>query len=466
MVRKQFINAWFAATAAAALILSACGGGEGGGIGGTGSPVAVSYGGVTALGSVWVNGVEFDTTSASIRIDDRSGTAAELQVGMVVQVEGSISAARADTVTVEGALKGFVERIDDANHLVVMGQTVQVDDRTVYDGGVPLVGDRVEVHGLVVADGVVFGSRVAKKASAPTPAFAAKGFVKNTDSAAQTFVLGTLTVNYRGATLADLGNGPTDGQFVEVKGTAACAGTAVCGTLTASRVQASGLRVSGSAQAEAEGFVAPGSVAGSNFSIGAQAVTTGSSTVFIGGALADVLAGARLEVEGALSNGVLAARRVRFLDSIRIEARVATRVGDTLTFDGLPGVTASANALTEFSGGIASLADLAPSAFVRLRGRPAAGHGVVLMRIEPRSVGNGRTILQATVDSVAAPRLTLLGVPLDTTSITIDASFQGTGGVPIGRTAFFTAVKAGSLVKARGTPAGAGLVLDEIEFED
>jgi Domain of unknown function (DUF5666) len=460
MIRKQF-STWL--VAAAVVIASACGGGEGGGIGGTGSPVAVSYGGVTALGSVWVNGVEFDTRSASIRIDDRSGTEAELQVGMVVQVDGSISAARADTVTVESALKGFVERVDDANHLVVMGQTVQVDDRTVYEGGAPVVGDRVEVHGLVVAEGVVFGSRVARKASAPTPAFAAKGYVKNTNSAAKTFTLGTLTVNYTGATLSDLGNGPTDGQFVEVKGTA-CGGTPVCGTLTASRVQASGLRVSGSAQAEVEGFVAPGSLAGSNFRIGAQAVTSTPATLFIGGALADVLAGTRLEVEGTLTNGVLAATRVRFLDSIRIEANVATRVGNTLTFDNLPGVTVSANGLTGFSG-IVSLAGLSPGDFVRLRGRPGGGQAVVAMQIELRSGGNGRTILQATVDRVAAPQLTLLGVTLDTTPI-LEASFQGIDGSAIGRSAFFAAVKAGSLVKARGTPSGAGLVLDEIEFED
>jgi Domain of unknown function (DUF5666) len=244
MVRKQFFSTWLGA-AAAALIVSACGGGEGGGIGGTGSPVAVSYGGVTALGSVWVNGVEFNTRSASIRIDDRSGTEAELQVGMVVQVDGSISAARADMVTVEGALKGLVEAVG-IDQMTVMGQTVRTDDRTVFDNGVPMAGDRVEVHGLVVADGVIQGGYISKKTSAPTPPFAVKGFIKNLNVGAGTFNIGSLLVNYQGAALSDIGTQPADGQFVEAKGNV-CAVSPACGTLTASRVSASGLRVTSSA---------------------------------------------------------------------------------------------------------------------------------------------------------------------------------------------------------------------------
>src|ERR1044072_2755560 len=74
--------------AAAALFIAGCGGGTGG-TGATGSSPAVSIG-VMTKGSIIVNGVHFDDSTATIRIDDRAGTGAELQNGMVVKVRGQI----------------------------------------------------------------------------------------------------------------------------------------------------------------------------------------------------------------------------------------------------------------------------------------------------------------------------------------------------------------------------------------
>ncbi len=70
--------------------LTACGGGTqvaGGGIGGTG----ISQGSITAFGSVWVNGVEFDTSNASILRNGSSVTQSDLAIGMVVTVDGSVN---------------------------------------------------------------------------------------------------------------------------------------------------------------------------------------------------------------------------------------------------------------------------------------------------------------------------------------------------------------------------------------
>ena len=60
---------------ASALVLAACGGGgSSGGIGGTGGGgiggTGVAYGTITDFGSVWVNGVEYQSGTATIRIDD------------------------------------------------------------------------------------------------------------------------------------------------------------------------------------------------------------------------------------------------------------------------------------------------------------------------------------------------------------------------------------------------------------
>src|SRR5512134_3185590 len=95
---------------ALAAVLVACGGGEGG-IGGTGG-ADVSVGSITAFGSVWVNGVEYQTNaSTTIRIDDNVRPESELRVGMVARVDGSIANASASAITVKSAVKGYVEAV-------------------------------------------------------------------------------------------------------------------------------------------------------------------------------------------------------------------------------------------------------------------------------------------------------------------------------------------------------------------
>ena len=72
--------------AALAILVAACGGGGGGadgGIGGTG----VALGTITGFGSVFVNGVEFSSDRAVIKLDDRTVAQSDLRVGMVAQVD-------------------------------------------------------------------------------------------------------------------------------------------------------------------------------------------------------------------------------------------------------------------------------------------------------------------------------------------------------------------------------------------
>ena len=459
--------------AAAAALLSACGGGGSDAVtagGGGGVPPAtasaVSYGTITQFGSIWVNGVEFSTSNASFRIKGKPGLASDLRIGMVVRVDGSINDKAASLVTVDEAVRGRVEQVLDANRMVVMGQSVQIDTRTRFENGVvPALGDYVEVHGQVVADGTLAAGFIEKKAALSAPPFAVKGFVKSHSTAAQTFVVGTLTVSYAGATVRDLPAGSWDGQLVEVEGSA-CAGNPVCGTLTASQVEPGGLRVAEMAQVEVEGFVA--SVSGSGFVIGRQSVLTTASTVFAGGALADIAVGTQLEVEGAVSGGVLTAVKVSFRDSLRVEADVASvnLASGSITLAGLPGVTVSINSLTEFKG-VASLAGLAAPNHLRIRGRAGAGNTIVATRIERRSTAsNANVILQAPVAALSGTTsVTLLGVVVNTAAIA-DGEFRNVSDASIGRAAFFAALKIGAVVNARGNLSGSAVAWNEIQFED
>lgn len=432
-----------------------------GGIGGTG----ISYGGITAFGSVWVNGVEFNTSTAVFKLDGNTVTQSALRVGMVVLVDGSVTAKTALDVTVDEALKGRVEQVIDANQMVVMGQLVRIDNLTQFENHVvPVAGDIAHVHGLVVADGIVGAGYIEKQAVAGAPPFAVKGFVKNHNAGAQTLVIGTLTVSYAGADVSDMPAGSWNGKVVQVKGTA-CAGAPVCGTLTASKVAPNGPQVSNISEAEFEGFVT--ATTGNGFVLGAQTVVTNASTVYQNGVAADAVLGARLEVEGAIAGGVFTASKVSFRDDVRLEADVASVNSSQITLAGLPGVAVQFNALTVFKGksGINAISGLMATHHLRIRGR-ASGATVEATEVELRSTSSdSRVTLQGPTTRVAAPSLSVMGVVIDTAPVA-DSEFKGLGGGTVGRSTFFNSLAVGDTLKAQGTLTGASVVWDQLERED
>jgi Domain of unknown function (DUF5666) len=457
--------------AAAALLITGCGGGTGG-TGATGSAPATSFGTITDFGSVFVNGVEFSTSGAIITLDGTPVTQNELRRGMVVTVSGSRSGSsgNATRIEVDDAVKGFVEAKADANHWTVMGQTVLVDDQTRFENGiVPASDDFAEVHGLVNADGVIAAGFIEKKNGPPFPAFEVKGFVKNHNDIAKTFQIGALTVNYAAANINDMPNPANswNGLLVEAKGTT-CAGTpptTPCGTLNADKVEPSGPQMQNAPEFEIEGFVTS-LTSTSDFVVGAQRVVTTGTTRFEGGTADDIAVGVKLEVEGVLAGGILTATKVEFKDSIKLEGNVANLGANSFSLTGLPGITITANSQTEFKGGINGLGDLANGNHVRVRGRLGTGTNVIASEIERRSP-DSRVELQGPIQSITgvSPNqiVTILGVAIDTTGVV----FEDVDDNVITRAEFFAQAVVGTLVKARGNLGGGGMVTwSEMELED
>jgi hypothetical protein len=240
----------------------------------------------------------------------------------------------------------------------------------------------------------------------------------------------------------------------------------VCGTLTASKVEPEGVR-GNVARIEVEGFVTA-FASTSSFTVGNQPVVTTAGTAFQGGLASEIVLGAKLEVEGSLSNGVLTATKVSFRENVRFEANIAGINGTSLTLAGLPGITVETNALTQFKN--RALNQLAVGHSLRIRGRPGAGNTVIALEVEFRSTTpDTRVILQAVASAVASPNVTLLGFVVDTSAIP-DNAFKDTNDNVIGRAAFFAAAAPGRLIKARGTLVGNTIVFGaqdgEIQFED
>jgi hypothetical protein len=248
---------------------------------------------------------------------------------------------------------------------------------------------------------------------------------------------------------------------VEVKGTA-CAGSPVCGTLTASKVEPEG--VAGDiAKVEFEGFVTTLNADG--FNLGAQRVVTTGATVFDGGTAADVVVGAKVEAEGVLSGGVLTATKVSLRENVRLEGNVGTvsTASNSFTLTGVTGVTIEVNALTEFSG-ITNLAALTAGSHIEVRGRPGAGNNVVATEVKAGGGGNAnRVIVQAVATTVSAPNVTLLGITMNTTG----ATYKDTNDVAISANQFFAQAAPGKLIKVRGLLSGATVSWnDEVQLED
>lgn len=446
-----------------------------GGIGGTG----ISMGAVSNVGSIWVNGVEYDTTGATIIFADDGiqdidvrGEAGGTTVlpGMVVTVKGTINAdgvtGTATTVSYADNLEGPITAIPNTNTMLVLGQTVIIDNLTKDENGVVVndtsaysVDGWVEVSGFLDAGGRIHATYIEKKTASNY--LELKGTISIVDSSS--FTIGGLTV-----VVADT-TGLVDGDFVEIKGLLDNLNT-TGDTLTASSVELKSavLDTEDYDEAEMEGIVTSVVMPEMEFFLGTQRVQIDSGAEFNGGLATDIVPGVRLEVEGSLVAGVLIAKEISFEDGIELEANIQSKddINKILTLAGLAtsgGLNLQVkvdDVLTEFEG-VTQFADLNIGNHVQIRAR---------------DVGTGLLATKLVV-SVTDPAITLQG-PLEakdqiTNSVTVlGIEASGFGGYEIDsvgsvdQATFFSTVKLDDLVDLRGTWNGTTITWDSIELDD
>lgn len=297
----------------AALVVGSIGG-CGGGVGteGTGTYASVSTGPITGFGSIVVSGVRYDDSTASVSDDDGNGSdRSQLALGMVVEVEGGSVTTGADGVTAVAtatsvrtrrALLGPASDVAaDGSSLRVLGQRVLVTaDTTLGDGlgstaalaALP-AGQLLEVWGLYDASRTAWvATRIALAPSGST--YAVSGPVATVDSS-QAFTLGSQT--FAGSTA-----GLSAGTMVRLKLQPTRDGQ--------DRWVVSNQRSDSPFSGEHDGAGVEGVVAtvlsASRFTV--SGVTVDSSAAAVDGT---VQPGARVQVRGRLSGGVLVASRVQ-----------------------------------------------------------------------------------------------------------------------------------------------------------
>ncbi|RMG29227.1 MAG: hypothetical protein D6721_06620, partial [Gammaproteobacteria bacterium] len=317
----------------AASLASCGGGGTVAGIGGTG---ITTVGTITGFGSIIVNGVHYDITSATIKkegksVNDKDPNTA-LREGMVVTVKGvdyGNGTGSASEVSYRDELQGPVDAGSPASQgFSVMGIPISVDASTRFskcsDDGVPPVtgwdpstqlnaGDLVEVSGYPKPGGGIQATYVEKKDGKCQADDKGDQEIKGTlyagGASIQVGESTPISIDTTSASCKDPINdlGLTPG-FVELKGS--YTGGKFCVTDGENEDEHAGKSAQAGAHADLEGLVSDLNGANQTFRLNSTSMTVyyGSATVTGTGTLANSV---HVEVKGTFnSNGDVNASEV------------------------------------------------------------------------------------------------------------------------------------------------------------
>ena len=424
---------------AAAAALVACGGGSG--MSGTtppGSAPVMATGTITGFGSIYVNGVHFKTTSATIRKNGQVVAQSALKVGEIARIKGSKNdsdaTGNAESVDVDENVAGPIATIDTTlNTLTVLGQTVKIDAGTSFSSDVKpaditglKMNDFIEVSGLVAADGTITATRIDRDASAGN--LQVVGTLASINTAAHTFMINALNVDYSAANLTGFSSGqPANGDLVEVQGmTFDSAHT----TLTATRVdkQMSDVEEAGNhGDMEREGLITRFASA-TDFDVAGEPVTTTSATVYHNGTVADLALNVKVEVEGSPnSSNVLVADVVSFHHNGGIELQSVVEAVDAMagTLKVL-GVEITVTSTTRFEDKSSaqvemfSLSNVSKGDTVDVRGfeSPAGSGKLVATRLE-REPASMEVEVDGPFAAGTSPHFIVFGITVDASSATL-----------------------------------------------
>jgi cytoskeletal protein CcmA (bactofilin family) len=308
----------------AAALLIGCSGGESG----TGIQASnqTTVGEITGFGSVYVNGVKFNTDQASVSIDGISSSESNLSVGMVVTVVGSVNSdginGSATAISSRSEVEGLVLQNNIAidGTLNVMGQTVHISNDTNFRSEVGnittidqlIANDSVvEVSGYSDGKGNVYATFVKAVETGAASEVKLHGIVTGLvgDESTGTFKIGALDVAYDATTVF---GGLTRQQLISESNlyvsieSGNYSGT---GTILASEIERESFTEDEGSNYELEGIVTDiANLTNGEFKVNGRSVKIDAGTAFDGGNQGNIQLEVKLEVEGKVQadNSILA----------------------------------------------------------------------------------------------------------------------------------------------------------------
>jgi len=460
------------------MLMAACnGGGDLAGIGGSGF---ISTGTVTGFGSVFVNGVEFETDqSTTFNIEGVNGIERDLRIGMVVQLNGNVNAdgitGTATSIQYSNELQGPVDNIQvlsaTEKSFTIMGQTVIITQAdTAYEGvsfGSIVPGNVIEVSGFYDQNGDLQASYVELQSDVfdEFSEVEVKGLISSlsgTDFTVQGIAIDASSVSV----LEGFTNGLQEGLAVEVKGTF----DATANILRATEIEAEDDLYDDADEVEIEGYITSYT---DNNQFEVNGIPVDASNI---SSTLQLSAGIKVEVEGYINNGVLIAEEIELRGG---NAEISARVdsvdvpNNRFTLEVVstePSVTVQISSITRMEDDAADsddhllLSELQVGNFVDVLGFEEDVNTVTATRVK-REAEIKDTQLQGVVTASSNNSVTVLGV-----SFSIDGATEfEANDVPLGLNDFLTALTVGETVISiedkleNGGPDG---VADSVEIED
>ncbi len=368
---KSLIQPWLVLSLAGSIAFTGCGGGSGSTTStsttSASSTETTATGTVTGFGSVIIDGEEYDTSAAVVSTSTDPSTSTEVpasDVALGMQVTAQISASGKVTTMVYAAATIGRVTASSATSMTVSGQTVVPSSNpalpTIYSGVGSMadiaVGDLVIVYGITTGNGTITTTRIEVKDPSTATKTRVVGNISNLDTAAKTFTIGGLTVNYSATTLIPSTLSLTNDLTVTVWSDSAPTNA---GVLTAKVVAVSNANMTDGNSARVGGWVRNYSASNKTFALGN--VTVDASTAnYTNGVAADLANGRALRVSGSFSNNLLKASTIQYIRNLGDSQVVLTgAITDFVSANNfvVRGVPVSTSSATFVNGTAENLAD-------------------------------------------------------------------------------------------------------------
>lgn len=277
----------------------------------TTAAATVTQGTITGFGSVIVNGVHYDVSSASISVDDAAKVESELNVGDTVRISAApIVNGRAQATKLEGEskLRGQITSIDtNASTIVALGQTILISADTLFKDGASLatlaVGNTIRVSGYTNADNQLVATRVDVLSGTEAKDFMLAGVIADLNTTAMTFTLNGTKVDYSKATINDLPNKTiSNGLAVRLHGTYVDNIFVASGNIRVSSMELKHSDDANTSTVVGAGGLITNLVSGTSFSLNNTKVLLQSSTSFENGTIDQLSDGLLVKVRGTLDD--------------------------------------------------------------------------------------------------------------------------------------------------------------------
>lgn len=427
-----------------------------GGIGGTGATAGL----VSDYGSIFVNGIEFDTGDADVFVEGEwvgSGDLAarsNLPIGQAVVVQGPLlneKAGSALQIDAYHRLQGPIAQIESIDattrRLTILGQAVFVDRETTLSGTTleGLTPDMVlQVSGVADESGAIHAGRIAVRPADSQVSL--KGTLRHLDLHQKTFRINDQLIDYSQV------QPPPDAQTLDHLP------VSVTGTLGQTMLIAQSVsRFDTESFHSLDAFGIDGFLRGpigpDRWRLGPYQVDISTATMFEGLLSEDLTEGLRVQLQGELRNRVLYVNRTRSTMRAWLESRIASVNEDqgTIALDGMAGLTIRTNSLTRIRGDAGQFSDLQTDDHIRVYAHPLDDQAASARFIFETVAAplEDRFRIKGPVTAVSDPLFEILGVVIDTTA-NLGIAFIGINGQTVTQSDFIASLSTESTVHVKG----------------